>query len=233
MNKTYRWARRAVWGTLFVVCTIGCNPLTTIAFLTHKDVKIPAEFPLTYKEGPKKEKEEIVVALFVSQGTGQSYEFAGADSALANEIIKRLPEMVKETKQKQKLTVLTAAQVNKFKMKNPNWKLMHPAERGKQLGADFVLVIDLEKMSLFQPGSQNSFYEGRADATVDMYDVDEGPGEPKHTYSQGFAFPKTGFRDASTKPVSAFRREFLENLAVELCRRHVEYKPSSGIADGH
>jgi len=232
MNKTYRWARRAVWGTFVVVCTIGCNPLTTIAFLTHKDAKIPAEFPLTYKEGKNKDKEEIVVALFVSQGTGQSYEFAGADSALANEIIKRLPEMVKETKQKQKLTVLSAAQVNKFKMKNPNWKLMHPVERGKQLGADFVLVIDLEKMSLFQPGSQNSFYEGRADATVDMYDVEDGPGDPKNTYSQGFAYPKTGFRDASTKPVSAFRREFIETLAIEICQRHVEHKPSSGIADG-
>jgi len=233
MNKAYRWARRAVWGTLAVVCTIGCNPLTTIAFLTHKDAKIPAEFPLTYKEGEKKDKEEIVVALFVSQGTGQSYEFAGADSALANEIIKCLPEMVKETKQKQKLTVLSSAQVNKFKMKNPNWKLMHPAERGKQLGADFVLEIHLEKMTLFQPGSQNSFYEGRADVTVDMYDVEEGSGEAKHTYSHGFSHPKTGFRDASSKPVSAFRREFLGNLAVELCRRHVEHKPSSGIADGH
>ena len=236
MNKTYRWVRRAVWGTLALVSTIGCNPLTTLAFLTHKDVNVPAEFPLTYKEGPKKDKEEIVVALFVSQGTGQSYEFAGADTALANEIVKKLPEMVKETKQKQKLTVLTTAQVNKFKMKNPNWRLMHATERGKQLGADFVLDIHLDKMNLYQPGSQNSFYEGRADVTVEMYDVDDGAGdgagEPKNSYSQGFAFPKTGFRDASTKPVSAFRREFLENLAVEICHRHVEYKPSSGIADG-
>lgn len=233
MNKTYRWARRAVWGTLLVVCTIGCNPLTTIAFLTHKDVKIPAEFPLTYKEGPKKDKEEIVVALFISQGTGQSYEFAGADVALANEIIKKLPDMVKETKQKQKVTVLSTAQVNKFKMKNPNWKLMHPTERAKQLGADFVLEVHLDKMNLYQPGSQQNFYEGRADVTVDMYDVEDGATDPKHTYAHTCMYPKTGFRDASTKPASAFRRELIENLAIELCRKHVEYKPSSGIADGH
>jgi hypothetical protein len=233
MNKTYRWARRAVWGTFFVVCTIGCNPITTLAFLTHKDVKVPAECPLTYKEGPKKDKEEIVVALFVSQGTGQSYEFAGADTALANEIIKKLPEMVKETKQKQKLTVLSTAQVNKFKMKNPNWKLMHPSERAKLLGADFVMEIHLEKMNLYQPGSQQSLYEGRADVTVDVYDVEDGATDPKHTYAHGFAYPKTGFRDASSKPASAFRREFLETLAVELCRYHVEHRPSSGIADSH
>ena len=183
MNKMNRWARRAVWGTLFVVCTIGCNPITTLAFLTQKEMKLPAEFPLTYKDGPKKNQEEIVVALFVSQGTGQSYDLAGADTTLANEVIKKLPEMVKETKQKQKLTVLTTAQVNKFKMKNPNWKMMHPTERAKQLGADFVLEIHLEKMNLYQPGSQQSLYEGRADITVDMYDVEDGAAtDPKHTY---------------------------------------------------
>lgn len=232
MNKTYRWARRAVWGTFIVVCTIGCNPLSTIAFLTHKDVKIPAECPLTYKDGPKKDQEEIKVALFVSQSTGQSYEFAGADTALANEIIKKLPEMLKETKQKQKLTVLTTAQVNKFKMKNPNWKLMHPTERAKQLGADFVLEIHLDKMNLYQPNSQQAIYEGRADVTVDVYDVEDGATDPKYTYVHAFAYPKTGFRDASSMPASAFRREFLDRLSLELCEHHVEHRPSSGIADG-
>ncbi len=229
-NRVGRWARRAVWGTLAVVMTVGCNPLTTIAFLTHRDTKVPAESPLTFKEGPKKNKDEIVVALFVSQGTGQSYDFAGAQDSLATELAKILPEMAKENKQK--LVVVAPAQVNKFKIKNPNWKYMHPNEWGKQLGADFVLNIHLDNMNLFQPGSQNSFYEGRADATVDTYDVDQDPDEgPKHTYVHGFAYPKTGFRDASSKPVSAFRREFLENLAVELSRKHVDHKPSSGIAE--
>jgi hypothetical protein len=230
MTRTYRWARRAVWGTLAVVLTIGCNPLTTIAFLTYRDTKVPAKVPLTFKDGPKKNKDEVVVALFVSQGTGQSYDFAGAQDALATELARVLPEMAKENKQK--LTVVPPAQVNKFKMKNPNWKYMHPTEWGKQLGADFVLAIHLDNMSLYQPGSQNSFFEGRADVTVDTYDVDLGTEEgPKYTYTHGFAYPKTGFRDATTKPVSAFRREFIENLAVEIARYHVDHKPSSGIAE--
>ena len=230
MTRTYRWARRAVWGTLAVVMTIGCNPITMISFLTHKDVKLPAKYPLAYPEDEKRDKdEEVQVAVFVSQGTGQSFEFAGADGTLANEIAKKLPEMAKENKQN--LVVIPPAQVNRFKMNNPNWKLMHPAERGKKLGADFVLVVHLERMSLFQPGSQNSFYEGRADVTVDTYRVDKGQEEPQ-TYTHGFCYPKTGFTDASSKPVSAFRRLFLENLAVELARYHVDHKPSSGIAEG-
>ena len=72
---------------------------------------------------------------------------------IASELHKKMPEMAKENKQK--LKVLPPPEVNKFKMKNPNWKVMHPSAWGKQLGADFVLDIHLDKMSLYQPGSQN------------------------------------------------------------------------------
>lgn len=228
-SRTGRWGRRAVWGTFAVVCCIGCNPLHTIGFLTHKDVKVPAEAPLEFKDGPKKKKEEVVVALFITQGGGQSLEFAGAEGALASEIAKKLPEMAKENKQK--VNVLAQKDVNKFKMQHTNWKLMHPSERGKHLKADFVLDIQLDKMSMFQPGSLNQYYEGRADVTVDVYDVDAGPDEAKYTYVHPFAYPKTGWGD-TTKPVSAFRREFLENLAVEICRHHIDYNQGSTIAGG-
>jgi hypothetical protein len=228
MTRRYRWARRAVWGLLAVVGTIGCNPLTTIAFLTHKDVKVPAEAPLTFKDGPKKDKEEVVVALFISQGTGQSYEFAGAETVLYSDIARVLPEMAKENKQK--ITVVPLRDVNKFKMKHPQWHLMNPATRGKHLGADFVLDIYVKNMSLYQPGSLNQIYEGHAEVEVQTYDVDAGP-EPKHYYIHPYAYPKTP-RDASAIPASMFRKQFLENLAVELCRHHVDYKPGIGIADG-
>ena len=224
------WARRAVWGAFAVVAAAGCNPLTTLAFLTHKDVKVPAEAPLTFAEGPKKGKEEVVVAVFVNQPAGQGLEFPGADAMLASELARRLPEMSKESKQK--VAVVPPKDVNKYKMRNPNWRTTEFSKRGKELGADFVLDINLDRMSLFQPGSQNSFYEGRADVSVDVYDVDAGPGEPKHSRPLGVAYPKTGFRDASSMPVSAFRRLFLENLAVEITRLHVDHRPSSGIADG-
>lgn len=223
-----RWLRRAVWGTLAAVLTIGCNPLTTIAFLTHKDTKLPAEAPLTFKEGPKKDK-EVVVAVFVANAPGVSPEFAGTEGALASEIAKKLPELAKENKQK--LTVLPPKQVNKYKMEHPDWKLRHPTAWGKKLEADFVLDVHLDRMSLFQPGTQNNLYEGRADVSVDVYEVDSGP-EPKHTYVHAFAYPKTGVRDATSIPVSAFRRQFIENLAIELSFKHVDHKPSSGIAEG-
>jgi hypothetical protein len=227
--KSYRWARRAVWGTLAVVMTIGCNPLATIAFLTHRDTPVPAKYPFIDPDDSKKEKEEVVVALFVSQGTGQSFEFAGAEATIASEMGRKIPEMAKENKQK--VTVIPLAHVNKFKMNNPTWKNMHASAWGKKLGADFVLEVHLDKMRLYQPGSSNQLYEGRAEVSVFMYDVAEGAAEPKY-YIYPYSFPKTGFRDATSIPLGTFKKDFLERLAVELAQQHIDYKPSSGIAEG-
>jgi hypothetical protein len=229
MTKTFRWARRAVWGTLAVVLTIGCNPLATIGFLTYKDPVKPAKYPLVTKEGSKKDKEEITVALFVSQGSGQSFEFAGAEGTIASEMARAIPDLAKENKQKVK--VIPTAQVNKFKMNNPTWKDMHASAWGKALGVDYVLEIHLDKLRLYQPGSLNQLYEGRGEVSVFMYDVEDGVAEPKY-YVHNYLYPKTGVRDATSIPLGAFKKEFLERLAVELAQYHIDHKTSSGIAEG-
>jgi hypothetical protein len=232
MTGIYKWARRAVWGTFAVVCAMGCNPLTTLAFLTHKDTPKPAKYPICQKEGKdgKKISEdvEVKVAVFVSGGSGQSFEFAGAEAVVASELAKRMPEMAKDIKRK--VAVIPPKDVNKYKMQNPNWRVQHAAVWGKALGADYVLDIHLAKMSLYQPGSQNQLYEGRAEVEVQLHDVRE-PGEPEH-YVHPFAYPKTGFLDATSIPLGTFKKAFLERLAVEIAQYHIDYKADSGIAEG-
>jgi hypothetical protein len=227
-NRASKWARRAVWFTLATILTIGCNPLATVSFLTQSDPLKKADYPLAFAEGPKKGK-EVVVAVFVSSAPGIGPVFAGSEGKLASEIAKKLPEMAKESKQK--LVVIDPALVNKFKMNNPNWKLMHASEWGKKLNVDFVLDIHLDKMSLYQPGSLNMYYEGQAEITVDTYDVEAGPVEPKYNYVYPFKYPHTGMLDTSSIPLNRFKQDFLEHLAAELSMKHVEHKQGSGIAD--
>lgn len=229
MTRTYRWARRAVWGTFAIVLSIGCNPLATIGFLTAKDPVRPAKYPLIDKDKPKKDQEEVKVALFVSQGTGQSFEFAGADGVIASEMARAIPELAKLNKQK--IAVIPTAKVNKFKMDNPTCKDMHASAWGKRLGADYVLEIHVDKISLYRPGSLNQLYEGRAEVSVFMYDVESGTAEPQ-SYTYPFSYPSTGFRDATAIPVATFRKEFLERLATEIAEQHIDHRPSSGIARG-
>jgi hypothetical protein len=227
-NQAGKWARRAVWFTLAAVFTFGCNPLATLSFITQSDPVKKADYPLVYTDGPKKGK-EVVVAVFVSSAPGIGPVFAGSEGKLASDIAKKLPEMAKE--QKQKLVVLDPALVNKFKMNNPNWKLMHASEWGKKLNVDFVLDIHLEKMSLYQPGSLNMYYEGQADVNVDVYDVDAGPGEPKYNYVHPFKYPHTGMLPTDSVPLNRFKQDYLEHLAAELAMKHVTHKEGSGIAE--
>ncbi|HSQ57882.1 MAG TPA: hypothetical protein VLM40_19315 [Gemmata sp.] len=230
MTRTYRWARRAVWGTLVVVLSIGCNPLSMIAFLTHRDVKVPAKYPLERQDGDKKNKQDTIVAIFVTPGNISSPEVMGMDTALAAEIEKTFTEVARENKMK--LAILPMKEINRYKMKNPNWKITPASTRGQQLGADFVLDMHLTNLSFYQPNSPTqTLYEGHAEVDVDVCNTHavDTPDRYVHTFS----YPKYGFpMDATSKPLPAFRREFLEHLAIELARYHFDYKPSSGIADG-
>ena len=38
--------------------------------------------------------------------------------------------------------------------------------------------------------------------------------------------------DATSIPLSHFKKAFIEHLAVELAMQHIDHKPSMGIADG-
>src|SRR4051812_12289585 len=99
-SKAWKWTRRAVWGLTLAtaaVCAVGCNPLNIIAFVFDRGDKVPAKYPLTFdKDGPKKDKDEVVVALLpqVAPGTGGP-QFATAANDLADKVAKQLPEMAK------------------------------------------------------------------------------------------------------------------------------------------
>lgn len=232
-NRAVRWASRIVWLTVASIFAFGCNPLSTISFLTQSDPVKKAEYPLTFEKGPKKGKDPVVVAVFVGSSPGISPSFAGCEGKLASGIAKQLPEMCKDNKEnKQKIAVVEPSMVNRFKMNNPKWKVMHPSEWGRKLNVDFVMDIQLEKMSLYQPNSCNQLYEGTAEVTVDIYDVDEGPAaEPKHHYVLPFRYPHTGALDASNIPESRFRQDYMEHLASEISMKHVTCKQGSGVLD--
>jgi hypothetical protein len=224
-----RWARRGVWAGLVAVAAIGCNPLTTIGFLLHKDTPIPAPYPFRPKEGEKADKDqEIKVLVLCDHPTVVTYEFAGADRELAGMLAKRLPELAKENKDE--IAVIPPAELDKFKMRNPDWKTMRPARIGKALGADYVLDVNVGNVNVYQPQSGRRIYEGRAEVEVDVYDVTAAAADgPAHHYTHPFVYPKTGMLATDDVPLSRFRQLFLERLALEVARQHIDYKPGVGI----
>jgi hypothetical protein len=187
-----------------------------------------AEYPLVSKEDAKKSK-EVVVALFIDSAPEIGPEFAHCEESLATDLAKKLRDFSKD--QGDKLTVIDPQRIKKYLSKTPNWLAMHPSSWGRDLGADYVIHIKLEKMSLYQPDSLNAIYEGQTDVEVDVYDVDSGPAEPKYNYVHVFKYPSTGVLDASAIPVSRFKQDYLEHLAAEIARKHMRHKESAGIGD--
>jgi hypothetical protein len=233
MNKTGKWARRSVWATLVAVLTIGCNPLTTIGFLLHRDTKIPAEYPLRPKEGPKKDKDEEITVLVICgqrQTGGIPFEFAGIDRELATTIAKRMPEEAKANKEK--VAVVSPSKFDKFKIDNPHWRTMRPDQIGKRLGADYVLDVTLSNIQVYQPGSRNMLYEGRAEVWVEVYDLLNTTAEQQH-YAHQFAYQPPHTPDATDSTginLSVYKQGFVERLAMEIIWKHLEHKPADGIA---
>lgn len=228
MNRTGNWAKRGVWLTLAAVLTIGCNPITLPFVLFRPEPKMPAEYPLRPKEGEKSDKDtEIKVLLLCHHTSGIAYEFAGADRELASMLAKRMTALATECKDN--LTVIQPAEVDKFKMSNPNWRYMHATAIGKQLEADYVIETHVGNVNVYQPNSGKQIYEGRAEVAVDVYAVEDGVAEPKHRYVLPYTYPKTGMIASSDVPPSRFKQLFLERLALELARKHVEYKAGDGI----
>lgn len=234
-SRVGKWGRRAVWGTLLAVAALGCNPLNIAAFMFARDEKVPAPYPLAFdKEGPKKDKDEVVVLILPQLAPGYGREFVTADRDLAERLAKALPEMAKENKEKgaRKLRVISPTQVDKFKIANPHWKQMGAGDIGHKLGADFVLEVWLDKMRLYQPNSQNSIYEGRAEVSVSVYETGETGGSMKDRYTLAFMYPKGLVRDAAAIAESEFKKQYLDALTVEVARQHVDSKASATIASG-
>jgi len=229
MNALKKWAKRSVWLALAAVLTIGCNPLQTVAFFLHKDDKLPAKYPLRPKDGPKKDKDdEIVVLVLCDRGSGVPQEFSMVHNELAGMLGKRITEFAKDNKEK--FTVVSAADVAKYKQGNPNWKSQHPSEIGKKFNADYVLDVTLSNIGVYQAGSAREIYEGRSEVYVDVYETALGKAEPKDKYVHQFLCPKTGMIAASNLPLSRFKQMFVEQLAQEIVQFHLEHRPSDGIA---
>lgn len=235
MNRSNfaKWARRTVLTVMFALANIGCNPLNLAGFIFGGNEKVPAPYPLAFKDGPKKDKDEIVVVLLphITQNNNQS--FFSTERELAAELARVLPEMAKENKNKKKLRVVSPLQVDKFKKDNPDWKTMNAVEIGQKLNADFVLDIELSKVRLYQPNTGGErIYEGRADVSVTIYEIDGANSKQRDNYPLSYSYPKGTYRDGSAISESQFKKEYIEQLAVEISERHVDHRNMIGGNSG-
>jgi hypothetical protein len=126
-------------------------------------------------------------------------------------------------KQVPKIQTVDQRKVTKWTDEN-TWE--EYTEVGKAMKADMVVGIDLESFTIFQG---QTLYQGKADATIKVYDCQNGGKLVfEKTIPQSIYPPNAGIA-ASERTEAAFRREFLEVLADQIARHFYAHDPHADI----
>jgi hypothetical protein len=150
-------------GGLFLAA--GCD-LAALTYFILPEQRQDAK--MKHLASDEKDKNPKVVILTWG-GFEMRSEFIHADRQLAEMLARELRRHADENKEK--LTIVSARSVEEFKSANPNWRGMPLPEIGRRFGADHVLYLEINSLSLYEPGSLNTLLRGRISLNMTLADV--------------------------------------------------------------
>jgi hypothetical protein len=202
---------------VFLLVTCGCDLVSLPYFLLFGyDNRNPPDCPVF--EAPK---QEIKVAILTSVGPETRPEFLRFDRDLGEQLAQYLRLQYKETKAK--VVLVPANQVENYKDNHPNWQL-DPAAVGNHFHADYLITIDLDQLSLYEPNSINEWFRGHADASIKVLDVKKIEEGPIFRRELSYSFPTRGPQHVMDNPNPLqFRADFLAYLIREMSHFFASY----------
>jgi hypothetical protein len=206
-------SRQWLWTALLIVAplaTSGCTP-GSIGFLMAlgQDALVAPECPLA------KPGKEIKVVVVADAGMKFEPELNDVDKHLSARLVETLRESYKVSKEK--VEVVPAFKVEAFKQRQLDWRNVSPQEIGKHFGADYVINLDIIRMSLFEEKTRQ-LYRGRAEICVKVLEMNAPEGEGVK-FSKDFIcpeYPRVSPVDVGGLSVSIFREQFLRVVAEEI-----------------
>jgi hypothetical protein len=208
--------RRALPLLGLLVLVGGCNPFLFPFLVFGPEPKHPPE----YHHLAGKNKKEVKVVILTYMGMDMNTDLLHADREIARWFAKELVDLCEYNEEK--VMVVNPAKVEEYKNKNPDWHLQHSdlSEIGKHFKADYVIYLEINRLSLFQPGTSNLFYRGQANMTLSLVDVKNPDDFSTPPRELTFTYPseaRGGNRvvDMDT-PLTKFRADFFTALARKL-----------------
>ncbi|HLN31464.1 MAG TPA: hypothetical protein VK395_27230 [Gemmataceae bacterium] len=197
----------------------GCNILALPFFLLPgMDPKYDAPCKLASDDKDK----EVNVVILASTELETRPEFLKVDRELSLLLCSQLEAGFKKNKEKVKLVKIS--KIEKYKDDHPNWHAMDAQEIGKYFRADYVINLEVNSLTLYEPGSVNTLFRGRADITIDVVDVHKPSEGPIYKDEYTVEYPKTkGPISADSSNVNQFRQLFLKRVAKELSWRFTSH----------
>ncbi len=140
-----------------------------------------------------------------------------ANSNVGRELAERISLLLQE--QVPKIKVIDQRKIAKWTDENA-WD-EYP-EVGKAMKADMVVAVDLEGFSLYQG---QTLYQGKANATIRVFDCKKGGKEVFRKSIPQCAYPPSAPMPASERTEPEFRNEFVAVLANQIARHFFAHDP--------
>lgn len=188
---------------------MGCRSVMTTAAYLFNGTNVEADFA-----GLKGKTVAVVCRPLVSL----QYRNSNAARDLAQQITLLLQENVP------KIKTVDQRKVAKWTDEN-TWEEF--SEVGKAMKADMVVGVDLEEFSIYQG---QTLYQGKANATVRVYDCKDGHKMVFEKILPQSVYPPSSGVPTSTRPEAEFRRGFVKVLADQIARHFYAHDPYADIA---
>ncbi|HEV3257469.1 MAG TPA: hypothetical protein VG013_11350 [Gemmataceae bacterium] len=214
-----RW-RLAVLILTALACGAGCDIMTMPYFIFNrwcgKDSRQPPELLQLASEDKDKEVKVVILAY---AGLESRPELITADRDLTTLLTQQLQRRFKEAKEK--VTIVSPSQVQHFKDTHPNW-YMDLQETGKRFDADYLIYLQVESLSLYEVGSHNTLYHGRAEIEVSALDLHK-PDDIPLTKSYRAEFPQGRPVPADDSNPRMFQQDFFNHVGKDISRYFASY----------
>jgi len=191
----------------------GCQA-STMAYFLFPEAKHEADMKKIASEDKKEVK---VVILTYNTDLDSGPELVSADRQIAEMVATKLREMCETNGEN--VTIVNPHKVEEFKATHPDWRNEpNLAEVGRQFKADYVIYVEIGKLSMYEEGSKQTLYHGQASLSVHLVDVHK-PEDAPLPKQISFVYPDTrGPVPVEDMQPAEFRQKFLGYLAWRLGR---------------
>jgi hypothetical protein len=215
-----RW-QRGLWASLFLAASLsaGCNLMALPFFLMPgMEPKNEAKCKLASAN-----KEEVVkVVVLASAGLETRPEFVRVDRDLAGLLTRKLEEGYKNNKEK--VVLVPNSQIERYKDKHPEWRTTAPEEIGAYFDAKYVISIEINSISLYEPGSFNIMFKGHAEISINVTKLGKNDDGPIYQEEYTCEYPRSsGPVPAGDSNTAQFRQRFLQVIARDLSWRFLTH----------
>ncbi|MHB1426664.1 MAG: hypothetical protein ACYC3I_26180 [Gemmataceae bacterium] len=225
------WTKKALFVLCLVPCVLcfglaGCSFPQCLYFLMP-EAKDPAELKRLAGEDGKKEAKVVLWAYTTNFNPGE--EFIQADRHLAKYLAEEIHRLTEANGEK--VTVVKPNQVEQYKSKHPDWQSFELAKVCHDFDADYVINLEIGKLLLYEPATNQQLYRGQAEIQVSVLDKKH----PDDVLSKEFndRYPNEAHGSTSTfdEPWQTFREKFLHHLSKRLAFYFVNHQKRTKEVD--